>query len=76
VLGLPIRKRRQLLVHKMAQTNGVHHSKPSLPPVYIVAAARTPVGMFLGSLSSLKATELGAHAIKCEPPPRKLYRLY
>ncbi|EXJ57010.1 acetyl-CoA C-acetyltransferase [Cladophialophora yegresii CBS 114405] len=44
--------------------NGVPHQKPSLPPVYIVAVARTPVGMFLGSLSSLTATQLGSHAIK------------
>lgn len=36
----------------------------SLPPVYIVSAARTPVGSFLGSLSSLTATQLGSHAIK------------
>ncbi|KAI5288741.1 erg10, acetyl-CoA C-acetyltransferase [Ascosphaera atra] len=36
----------------------------SPPPVYVVAAARTPVGSFLGSLSSLSATELGAHAIR------------
>ncbi|KAK2004708.1 acetyl-CoA acetyltransferase [Colletotrichum falcatum] len=36
----------------------------NLPPVYIVSAARTPVGSFLGSLSSLSATQLGAHAIK------------
>ncbi|KAJ4287312.1 erg10, acetyl-CoA C-acetyltransferase [Kalmusia sp. IMI 367209] len=36
----------------------------SLPPVYIVSAARTPTGMFLGSLSSLSATQLGSHAIK------------
>ncbi|KAK0735005.1 acetyl-CoA C-acetyltransferase [Lasiosphaeria miniovina] len=35
-----------------------------LPPVYIAAVARTPVGSFLGSLSSLSATQLGAHAIK------------
>ncbi|KAI9728007.1 MAG: erg10, acetyl-CoA C-acetyltransferase [Chrysothrix sp. TS-e1954] len=35
-----------------------------LPPVYIVAAARTPVGMFQGSLSSLNAVQLGSHAIK------------
>lgn len=37
---------------------------PELPPVYIVSAARTPVGMFQGSLSSLSAIDLGAHAIK------------
>lgn len=36
----------------------------SLPPVYIVSSARTPVGSFLGSLSSLSATQLGSHAIK------------
>ncbi|MEO7112182.1 MAG: acetyl-CoA C-acetyltransferase [Polyangiaceae bacterium] len=33
-------------------------------PVYIVSAARTPVGAFLGSLSSVRATDLGATAIK------------
>lgn len=32
--------------------------------VFIVAAKRTPIGGFLGSLSSLSATELGALAIK------------
>ncbi|KAL9060475.1 MAG: hypothetical protein Q9162_000648 [Coniocarpon cinnabarinum] len=32
--------------------------------VYIVAAVRTPVGMFQGSLASLSATQLGSHAIK------------
>ncbi|KAJ5972638.1 uncharacterized protein N7479_002556 [Penicillium vulpinum] len=36
----------------------------SLPAVYIVSTARTPVGSFLGSLSSLTAPQLGAHAIK------------
>ncbi|KAK2073944.1 hypothetical protein P8C59_008183 [Phyllachora maydis] len=35
-----------------------------LPPVYIAAVARTPVGSFLGGLSSLSAVQLGAHAIK------------
>ncbi|KAK3488901.1 acetyl-CoA acetyltransferase [Neurospora hispaniola] len=35
-----------------------------LPSVYIVSAARTPVGSFLGQLSSLSAVQLGAHAIK------------
>jgi acetyl-CoA C-acetyltransferase len=32
--------------------------------VYIVSAARTPIGSFLGSLSSVSATDLGATAIK------------
>ena len=33
-------------------------------PVYIVSAVRTPTGMFLGSLASQTAVQLGAHAIK------------
>ena len=32
--------------------------------VVIVSAARTPVGSFLGSLATLPAHDLGAHAIK------------
>jgi acetyl-CoA C-acetyltransferase len=36
----------------------------SLPPVYIVSAARTPIGSFLGSLSSVSAPRLGATAIQ------------
>ncbi|KAI2086942.1 erg10, acetyl-CoA C-acetyltransferase [Ophidiomyces ophidiicola] len=36
----------------------------SRPPVYIVSVARTPVGSFLGALSSLTAPQLGSHAIK------------
>ncbi|APA09363.1 hypothetical protein SS1G_12152 [Sclerotinia sclerotiorum 1980 UF-70] len=36
----------------------------SVPPVYIVSAVRTPIGSFLGSLSSKTATELGGIAIK------------
>ncbi|KAK9480533.1 Thiolase, N-terminal domain-containing protein [Lipomyces japonicus] len=32
--------------------------------VYIVSAARTPIGSLLGGLSSLSATDLGAHAVK------------
>ncbi len=35
-----------------------------LPPIFIVSAARTPIGAFQGSLSSLRAPELGATAIK------------
>lgn len=33
-------------------------------PVYILSATRTPVGMFLGSLSSQTAIQLGSHAVK------------
>jgi acetyl-CoA C-acetyltransferase len=36
----------------------------NLPPVYVVAAVRTPIGAFLGALSSVRATDLGAAAIK------------
>jgi acetyl-CoA C-acetyltransferase len=35
-----------------------------LEPVYILSAARTPIGAYLGALSSLSATELGAVSIK------------
>src|SRR5580704_9290748 len=35
-----------------------------LPPIYIVSAARTPIGAFLGSLSSVTAPQLGATAIR------------
>src|SRR5437867_3678121 len=34
------------------------------PDVFIVGAARTPIGKFLGGLSSLRASDLGAVAIK------------
>jgi acetyl-CoA C-acetyltransferase len=37
---------------------------PSYPDVFIVGAARTPIGKFLGGLSGLKASDLGAIAIK------------
>jgi acetyl-CoA C-acetyltransferase len=36
----------------------------SYPDVFITGAARTPIGKFLGGLSTLKAPELGAIAIK------------
>jgi acetyl-CoA C-acetyltransferase len=36
----------------------------TLPPIYVVSAARTPIGAFLGSLSSIRAPDLGATAIK------------
>lgn len=35
----------------------------NLQTVYIVSAARTPIGSFKGSLSSLPATKLGSVAI-------------
>jgi len=36
----------------------------TLPAVYIVAAARTPIGSYLGALASLPAPRLGAVAIR------------
>lgn len=36
----------------------------TVPPVYIVSTARTPIGSFQGGLSSLSYPELGAHAVK------------
>lgn len=36
----------------------------STPEVFIVGAARTPIGKFLGGLSTLKASDLGAIAIR------------
>lgn len=39
-------------------------SQPSVfPPIYIAAAARTPIGSFQGALGSLSAPALGAHAL-------------
>ena len=35
-----------------------------MKPVYIVSAVRTPMGSFLGALSSVPATALGTAAIK------------
>ena len=35
-----------------------------MEPIYIISAARTPIGAFGGSLSTLRAPELGAIAIK------------
>ena len=32
--------------------------------VYIIAAVRTPIGGFMGGLSTISATELGSIAIK------------
>jgi acetyl-CoA C-acetyltransferase len=44
----------------------------SMPPVYIVSATRTPIGAFMGALSSLRAPELGATAIKAAVERAKL----
>jgi acetyl-CoA C-acetyltransferase len=44
----------------------------TFPPVYVVAAARTPIGAFLGSLSAVRAPHLGAAAIKAALERAKL----
>ena len=36
----------------------------ALPPIYLVSATRTPIGAYLGSLSSVTAPQLGAAAIR------------
>lgn len=51
------------------------------PPVYIVAAVRTPIGSFGGVLSSLSATQLGSAAIKgalekCGLAPERVQEVY
>ena len=40
------------------------HVMSSTPDVFVVGAARTPIGKFLGGLSALKASDLGAIAIQ------------
>lgn len=40
------------------------YSKMKLNDVVIVSAVRTPMGSFLGSLSSMSATKLGAVAVQ------------
>src|ERR1041385_1555909 len=49
--------------------------------VYIVSAVRTPIGSFGGALSSVSATQLGAHAIKAaleriKLDPREVQEVY
>jgi acetyl-CoA C-acetyltransferase len=43
-----------------------------IPPVYVVSAARTPVGAFLGALASQTAPRLGAVAIRAALERAKL----
>src|SRR5262245_30996004 len=45
---------------KLRSSVMTHH----VPPVYIVSAVRTPIGAYLGGLTSLPAPRLGAIAIK------------
>lgn len=57
-----------IIVTKICKANFRHlraySSKARLNDVVIVSAARTPMGSFLGSLSSLSATKLGSIAVQ------------
>jgi len=44
--------------------NNLKYNKPMSKEVVIVSAIRTPIGSFMGGLSSLSATQLGSVAIK------------
>jgi len=52
------------LITRAGQCGVRHYSSKSLNDVVIVSVARTPIGSFRSSLSSLRAPELGAIAIK------------
>ncbi|TFK09928.1 transmembrane protein 255B [Platysternon megacephalum] len=52
------------LLQVLKYTNRGYASQRTLNEVVIASAARTPIGSFQGSLSSLRATELGSIAIK------------
>ncbi|XP_044259800.1 acetyl-CoA acetyltransferase, mitochondrial isoform X1 [Tribolium madens] len=45
-------------------TNRSYSTKPQLNEVVIISATRTPIGSFLGSLSSVHVSKLGATAIQ------------
>ncbi|KAM9081499.1 acetyl-CoA acetyltransferase, mitochondrial isoform 2-T2 [Megaptera novaeangliae] len=67
LLRVGARGRSPLLRRRMQEIRYVERSyvsKPTLNEVVIVSAARTPIGSFLGSLSSLPATKLGSIAIQ------------
>uniref|UniRef100_A0AAA9RYH0 Acetyl-CoA acetyltransferase 1 n=3 Tax=Bos TaxID=9903 RepID=A0AAA9RYH0_BOVIN len=57
----PLLQRR---VQEIRYAERSYVSKPTLNEVVIVSAIRTPIGSFLGSLSSLPATKLGSIAIQ------------
>lgn len=44
----------------------MYSSKVTLNDVVIISAVRTPMGSFLGSLSKVSATKLGAVAVQVE----------
>ncbi|XP_044525052.1 acetyl-CoA acetyltransferase, mitochondrial isoform X1 [Gracilinanus agilis] len=58
--GLPLRK----LLREFKYVYRSYASKPTLNEVVIVSATRTPIGSFLGCLSTLPATKLGSIAIQ------------
>lgn len=58
----------------------LYSSKVNLNDVVIVSAVRTPMGSFLGSLSSVSATKLGAVAVQVKililNISKKIWKLY
>ena len=50
--------------HKTAVWNWKDNTMSNNDPIVIVGQARTPMGGFMGALSSVKTPELGASAIK------------
>jgi acetyl-CoA C-acetyltransferase len=67
---LILRFAKQKLLYQLDTTSNLPYPHTSTvtmapqAPVYILSAVRTPTGMFLGSLASQTAAQLGAHAIK------------
>nr|XP_022903793.1 acetyl-CoA acetyltransferase, mitochondrial isoform X2 [Onthophagus taurus] len=52
------------MAFRFAQVIRSYSTAPKLNEVVVISAARTPMGSFLGSLSSMSAPQLGAVAIK------------
>lgn len=54
----------------------LYSSKVKLNDVVIVSAVRTPMGSFLGSLSNMSATKLGAIAVQVKHLTWALVNIY
>jgi acetyl-CoA C-acetyltransferase len=63
IVGYPNARTAEAPMPTPAPTPTPTRSRPH-DPIYIVSAARTPIGAFLGSLASVRAPDLGATAIK------------
>ena len=62
MLSLPSRTRRPIPI-SLSRSNWGHYVSDATTPV-ILSACRTPIGKYLGAISSLPATRLGSIAIK------------